>query len=396
MGPNGPLFTSIASRDTTSLIAEKLPSSLTLPTSTGGTFTASSTSIIPNNPATTTLSRTLADSSRKRANFPNRKRGDFSENTLGKLQVTKWLDWGSYASFAPDWDDGGVGGGFGAEGIASDWAYKRLRKEKLRKKDVENKVVSMEMPRIEDSIDEKMVLEWEENKPSKDLVDGELVEDNRELTVDETLNGLRGMILLLGQMQTLRMAMGKTEIPEDEKSLGIFSQHEMISNCLADTIVTTFQNLILTYSIPPNALISSLSEEAYNIITLTHPEYIGSLPARKIPSWTPPQPPQPPQPHIQQRTPYSQPQQQQPRPNYQNVNQQQQHRLAPGPSSLPYGRGPQQQMMTPVAGSRPMYNSSTPGSTPGYNNTPGQMWTPPNPAGTYRGVGRPRKYDIRK
>ena len=305
MGPNGPLFTSIASRETTSLITEKLPSSLTLPTSTGGTFTASSTSIIPNNPATTTLSRTLADSSRKRASFPNRKRGDFSEDTLGKLQATKWLDWGSYASFAPDWDDGGVGGGFGAEGIALDWAYKRLRKEKSRKKDVRNKVVSVEMPRIEDSIDEKMVLEWEENKPSKDLVDGELVEDNGEVTVDETLNGLRGMILLLGQMQTLRMAMGNTEIPEDEKSLGTSCQHEMIPNCLADTIVTTFQTLILTYSIPPNALISSLPEEAYNLITLTHPEYIGSLPARKIPTWTPPQPLQPPQPHIQQRTPYS-------------------------------------------------------------------------------------------
>lgn len=70
-------------------------------------------------------------------------------------------------------------------------------------------------------------------------------------------------------------------------------------------------------------------------------------------------------------------------------NQQQlpQHRLAPGPSSLPgYGRG---QPMTPAV--RGPY---TPSPAPGYTPS-GPMWLPPNP-GTYRGVGRPRKYDIRR
>ena len=217
MGPNGPLFTSIASRDIPSLITDRLPPSLTLPTSTGGTFTASSTSIVPNNPAPT-MSRTFADSLRKRASFPHRKRNDFSEDSLGKLQSTKWLDWGSHASFAPEWDDGGVGGGFGAEWIALDWAYKRLRREKRIKSEVQEEVVEEV---VEEPIDEKMLLEWDEIKPSKDLVDGELAMDEGEMNIDETLEGLRGLIILLGQMQTLRMATGKTEIPEDEKTLGI-------------------------------------------------------------------------------------------------------------------------------------------------------------------------------
>jgi hypothetical protein len=217
MGPNGPLFTSIASRDIASLITNKLPPSLTLPTSTGGTFTASSTSIVPNNPVST-MSRTLAESLRKRASFPHRKRHDFSEDNLGKLQSTKWLDWGSHASFAPQWDDGGVGGGFGAESITLDWAYKRLRREKRPKSDVKEEVVQEVV--VSEIIDEKLLLEWEEIKPSKDLVDGELIVEDKEMSIDETLEGLRGLIILLGQLQTLRMATGKTEIPEDEKALG--------------------------------------------------------------------------------------------------------------------------------------------------------------------------------
>lgn len=137
---------------------------------------------------------------------------------MGKLLSTKWLDWGSHASFAPEWDDGGVGGGFGAEWITLDWAYKRMRKEKRLKSEVKEEFVPEV---VEEPIDEKMLLEWEEIKPSKDLVDGELVFDDTEMSIDETLEGLRGMIVLLGQMQTLRMAMGKPEIPEDEKALGI-------------------------------------------------------------------------------------------------------------------------------------------------------------------------------
>ena len=220
MGPNGPLFTSIASRDIPSLITDKLPSTLTLPTSTGGTFTASSTAIVPNNPGAVTSSRrTLAESLRKPASFPQRKRGDFSDDRLGKLQSTKWLDWGSHASFAPEWDDGGVGGGFSAEVISLDWAYKRLRREnRTAIKAVAN--VVPEVVVIEEPIDEKLLLEWEDIKPSKDLVDGELFFDDKEMSADETLEGLRGMILLLGQMQTLRMAIGNIEVPEDEKALG--------------------------------------------------------------------------------------------------------------------------------------------------------------------------------
>jgi hypothetical protein len=136
---------------------------------------------------------------------------------LGKLQVTKWLDWGSYASFAPDWDDGGVAGGFGAETIALDWAYKRLRKQKYRQQEQPVSEVTGEIQ--EEPIDEKMVLEWE-GSTAKDLDEGELMVDDAEMTIDETLNGLRGMILLLAQMQTIRMAMGNLEIPQDEKFLG--------------------------------------------------------------------------------------------------------------------------------------------------------------------------------
>lgn len=139
--------------------------------------------------------------------------------------------------------------------------------------------------------------------------------------------------------------------------------------------MTTFQTLIVTYSIPPNALMSSLPENAYNIINLAHPEYVGSLPARKIPAWTPPQPPQ-----NQRPTSYSQPS----RPLHGNAIPAQQ-RLAPSPSLQGYGRG---QAIPPM-------NRAylTPGSTPGY--PPGQMYSSP-PVGTYRGVGRPRKYDIRR
>ena len=101
MGPNGPLFTSIASREITPLIAPKLPTAITLPTSTGGTFTASATSIVPtnlhnnvnNNNGSHVVTRTIADVSRERRTF-ERRRGDFSDDRFGKLQATKWLDWG--------------------------------------------------------------------------------------------------------------------------------------------------------------------------------------------------------------------------------------------------------------------------------------------------------------
>src|SRR6202011_3290189 len=194
MGPSGPLFTSIASRETNSLISRKLPSAVTLPTSTGGTFSASSASIIPTNVANA-VPRTLAEVSRAKATFP-RKRGEFSDDALGKLQSTKWLNWGGNASFAPEWDDGGVGGGFGAEGIALDWAYKRLRRSKCAKA-VETPMVVEVPPEV---IDEKLLLEWEGLDPPGDL-DGEVLVEEREMSVDETLDGLRSMILLLGQMQ---------------------------------------------------------------------------------------------------------------------------------------------------------------------------------------------------
>ena len=214
MGPNGPLFTSIAARDTNPLIAEKLPSSLTLPTSTGGTFTASSATMIPLNVAST-ATRKLLDTTRKPASYP-RRRGDFSDDTLGKIQAVKWLDWGTHASFAPEWDDGGVGGGFGAGGISVDWAYKRLkRKSKRQVKEVVSEVV------VQEVIDEKLLLEWKESTPPRlDEEETENEIEDKEMSVDETLTGLRDMILLLGQLQTLRMASGKTDIPEDEKSLG--------------------------------------------------------------------------------------------------------------------------------------------------------------------------------
>jgi len=93
---------------------------------------------------------------------------------------------------------------------------------------------------------------------------------------------------------------------------------------------------------------------------------MGSLPDRKIPSWTPPQP-------IPQA----------------NRNMYAQHgrpiqtpvtpapRLAPGPT---YGRG---QPLAPAA-----RGYSTP--TPGYHPTP--MYGSAPPALGHRGVGRPRKY----
>jgi hypothetical protein len=226
LGPNGPLFTSIASRDTNVLIASKLPSALTLPTSTGGTFTASSAAIVPTNiTASAPSTRKLADVSRERASFTNRKRGDFSEDSLGKLQATCWLDWGCHASFAPEWDDGGVSGGFGAEGISLDWAYKRLRREKKGKqvKEESKEESEMQVDVIPEAIDENLVLQWEGgiDEIPKDLVSGtSLVADEREMNVDETLDGLRGMIGLLGQMQTLRIANGKVDVPDDENALG--------------------------------------------------------------------------------------------------------------------------------------------------------------------------------
>ena len=215
MGPNGPLFSSIAARDVSTSIAKKLPPALSLPTSTGGSFTASATSIVPNNPMNAPPRR-LADTSRKQAHFPYRKRGDFSDKALGKLETTKWLEWGAHSSFAPDWDDGGVGGGYGAEGINLDWAYMRLKRAKKRT-ELPPEPVETQQPAPE-PIDERLLLDWTEEKPKLD--ETPLKEEERwGITIDETLNGLRQMITLLGQMQTLRMAM-EQEITEDERSLG--------------------------------------------------------------------------------------------------------------------------------------------------------------------------------
>lgn len=114
------------------------------------------------------------------------------------------------------WDDGGVGGGFGAEWMVCDWAYKKSRRERRGRRKVE----SMDLQREEEEvIDEKLVLEWEPPKVSEDLLRTE-EEEEEEMSVDETLEGLRGMIVLLGQMQTLRLASGNTEIPDDEMALG--------------------------------------------------------------------------------------------------------------------------------------------------------------------------------
>jgi hypothetical protein len=177
------------------------------------------------NPST----RKLADVSRPRATFGNRKRGDFSDDALSKLQATRWLDWGCHASFAPEWDDGGVGGGFGADGISLDWAYKRLRREKkpkeikgdMKEEEIDGSEMQVDPP--EEVIDENLILQWEGESDSVplDLIAGESVVDEREMSVDETLHGLRTMIALLGQMQTLRIANGKFDVPEDEKALGI-------------------------------------------------------------------------------------------------------------------------------------------------------------------------------
>ena len=123
---------------------------------------------------------------------------------------------------------------------------------------------------------------------------------------------------------------------------------------------------------------SSLPENAYSILTLTHPEYVGSLPIKTIPSWQPPlpTPPQPP-PHNQRGiTAYSQN-----RPVYTPSNQQQSQRLQPG---TPIG-GYRSQNATPIGRG---YTPTT-GSTPGYGvGTPGTPLYPPG----HRPVGRPRKY----
>lgn len=138
----------------------------------------------------------------------------------------------------------------------------------------------------------------------------------------------------------------------------------------AQRIVTTFQGLIVSHNIPPKALISRLPEDAYNIIQLTHPEFTGSLLAKNFPPW------QPPQPASAQRggyTPQGRPIQ------GRDINQQ---RIASGtPSYRPNMNNIQRYQGTPT--SAPGY-----GSPAGYG-TPGSM--PP-----YRGVGRPRKYDIRR
>jgi len=355
MGPTGPLFTSIASRDTSTLISTKLPSSLTLPTSTGGTFTASSTAIVPAN-FSNISNRKLADVCREPRTFENRRRAGFSDDKFSKLQATKWLDWGYHASFAPEWDDGGVGGGFSAEWMVVDWAYKHNRRERRKKaaKDEEE-----EPMQVEQAIDEKLLLEWEESKPPKDLVEGGLVEEDNEMSVGETLQGLSNMITLLGQMQTLRMASGKTDIPDDERALG--KPNSIFKLILAENIVSTFHTLITTYSIPPKALISELSADAYNIIALNHPEFVGSLPSKPFPQWNPPQP-LPPQRNIY--TPQNRILQAQPR--------------TPGTPAYSAGRP---QPMTPI-------NRAY--STPGYG-TPGQPYTPLG----NRPVGRPRKYERR-
>ena len=165
-------------------------------------------------------SRRLADTSRKPASFQHRKRGDFSDFAPGKVQTTKWLAWGTHASFAPDWDDGGIGGGYGAEDSGLDWAYRRLKKSRKRNEDEVPQSVEKKEPAPE-PIDEKLVLEWTEEKFKLEEMSVQEEEDeSAEMTIDETLQGLRQMIVLLGQMQTLRIAMGK-EITEDERSLGI-------------------------------------------------------------------------------------------------------------------------------------------------------------------------------
>ena len=118
------------------------------------------------------------------------------------------------------WDDGGVGGGYGAEWMVLDYAYKRARKE--RKARVQGQVQEATMVKaIDDVIDEKLVLEWEPAQPSADLLlEGQVEEEPKEMSVDETLDELRMMIILLGQMQTLRLASAKTEIGDDEMALG--------------------------------------------------------------------------------------------------------------------------------------------------------------------------------
>lgn len=53
-------------------------------------------------------------------------------------------------------------------------------------------------------------------------------------------------------------------------------------------------------------------------------------------------------------------------------------------------------MGTPIVGRNASAYNTPVGSVGGYGSTPGGMWTPPMTGGTYRGVGRPRKYDIRR
>jgi hypothetical protein len=356
MGPNGPLFTSL------SLPKSTLPSALTLPTATGGTFTASTAQIVPTHPPASPK-RGLSESLRTRQTFERRRAG-FAEDTA-RVGGTKWLEWGYYSSFAPMWDDGGVSGGFGAEWMVVDWAYKQSRKQK--------KTVSQEMevamePIEEDLIDEKLLLEWEPPKPSEDLVvsEQEGEDDEREMSVDDTLDGLRRMIILLGQMQTLRLAGGKSEIPDDEMALGIFSPNILMA---AENIVTTFQDLIVTHDIPPKSLMSSLPAESYNIIHLSHPEFTGTLPSRNFPLWTPPQ---------QQR-------------HYPPLNNRPLQVRDMNPS--------QRYSMTPVNNYRPVSSSApqrqyTTPVTPSYN-SPGAYNTPPSVPLGHRPVGRPRKYEIR-
>jgi len=446
MGPNGPLFTSLASRDITPRIAPKLPAAITLPTSTGGTFTASTTSIVPTNTHASHISvsgagrRTLADVSRERRRF-DRKRNDFSDDRLGKLCSTRWLDWGCYAAFAPEWDDGGVGGGYGAEVVLLDWAYKKSRREKqmrklgqqMEKMDAEKTDGMQGMEGVDETIDEKLVLQWEPPRIPEDLttttsteeVESKEEDDGKEMSVDETLEGLRTMIGLLSQMQTLRMAQAKSEIPEDELALGIPqfpSPHYPPSilspqpvppflfsytppclcirlTFLATTIITSLQSLILTHSITPSALQSSLPKDSYSILSLTHPSYTGSLPAKPLPQWQPPNPlPAGPPPHLNrginthhhhhQQYQLQQQQQQQQQRQIHAVPPQQQQRLLPGTPAGYQNRG------------TPVQQGGMIGRYPG---TPGTPLTPvggyPSPAaggynlqGSTRGVGRPRKY----
>ena len=326
-------------------------------------------------------SRKLVDVLRQSSTFPNRRRGDFSEDGFGKIQSTKWLDWGIYASFAPEWDDGGVGGGFGAEWMAVDWAYKKLRKQRRKQKEPAKEVVAVEQPK-EEVIDENLLLQWEPEEvvPPKDLAEEADVQvDETEMSLDETLAGLRVMIKLLGQLQTLRNALGNTIVPSDEQALGTIAYFDIWTDILAENIAITFQLLITGYNIPPKALLSQLPSNAYNLIHLSHPEYTGSLPPKAFSQWAPP-------PSIPQQRAMSYSHHPQSRPLPMNTPQPQQ-RLAPGPSSVPGYPIPRGQPITPI-----QRGGYTPQAPAAYSTPAGGMYGTP----TYRGVGRPRKYDIRR